>query len=71
MKDDYSANNCEKTYEQGWQEGRDRLFSAFLLATSLTWGLSPKEIDELAEFFSLLTYCISFVSGRERYFFDL
>lgn len=70
MKDDGSAKNCENIYEQGWLTGRDRLFSAFMLATSLTWGLSPKEIDELAEFFSLLTYCIGYISGRERYFFD-
>lgn len=71
MKDDCSTKNCDKAYTQGWQEGRDRLFSAFVWATTLTQGLSPKEIDELAEFCSLLTYCIGYISGRERYYFDL
>ena len=51
----------------GWQMGMDRLSSAFVIASVVSYGLSRKELDVLADYCSLLSHCFRSIAASERY----
>ncbi|MBR5329156.1 MAG: hypothetical protein IKV45_03010 [Firmicutes bacterium] len=70
MEDGRSSGGFDQSYQEGWEKGRDRLFFAFMLSVSLSRGLSPDDINELAEFCAILSNCLTYISGREQYFIE-
>lgn len=66
MGDDFFAFGINEAWEKGRQIGMDRLFSAFVIASSLSHGLSPDELDDLSEYCSFLAHCFRILSQSER-----
>ena len=52
------------------KRGEIVFFFAFMLSVSLSRGLSPDDINELAEFCAILSNCLTYISGREQYFIE-
>ncbi len=54
----------------GWQMGMDRLSSAFIIATVVSYGLSSRDLEILADYCSLLSHCFRSIAASERYYQD-
>lgn len=63
---DFFAYGIKEAWEKGRQIGMERLFSAVVLASSLSAGLSPDELDDLSEYCSFLAHCFRILSQSER-----
>lgn len=66
MGDDRFAYDAYEAWERGRQKGMAHLFSAFVVASSLSYGLTPDELDELSEYCSFLAHCFRILSQTER-----
>lgn len=50
----------------GWQMGMDRLSSAFIIASVVSYGLPQRDLDLLADYCSLLSHCFRSIAASER-----
>lgn len=67
MMGENDAKNDRRWEEfAGWQMGMDRLSSAFIIASVVSYGLSRKDLDILADYCSLLSHCFRSISASER-----
>lgn len=55
-------------YAEGWCRSRGHLSALFMLAISLSYGLTPDEIDRLADQCGVLSLCFEFIASEERYY---
>lgn len=62
------AGNGSYGWEEqaSWNEGMMRLSSAFSIAAMMSCGLSCKEVELLADYFSLLSHCFRSIAVTER-----
>lgn len=52
--------------QESWNEGMNRLSSAFSIAAIMSCGLSCKEVELLADYCSLLSHCFRSIAITER-----
>ena len=67
MRDDNDEYPRNWNYAEGWCRSRGHLSSLFMLALSVSYGLSPDEIDRLADQCGVLALCFEFIASEERY----
>lgn len=66
MEDEGNNTSFNWEYRDGWNNGMMRLSSAFSIAAMMSCGLSLKEVEMLADYFSLLSHCFRTIAISER-----
>lgn len=63
--DEFNGNSGWEECE-GWNDGMARLSSAFTIATFVSYGLSCRDVELLADYCSLLSHCFRSIACSER-----